>query len=101
MIDDRAAGELAKMLFAAGSGMTRGGQIYLVGPSIPESTRTDMTIGAASRGVISAAMGPAKRQKTIGLHHGVHEASSGKGSAHPRGKPMALAVTGRLGSRSS
>jgi hypothetical protein len=26
-IDDRAAGELAKMLFAASSGMTRGGQI--------------------------------------------------------------------------
>ena len=57
----------------------------------------DMTIGAASRGVISAAaMGPAKRRKTIGLHCAVQEASSGKGSASPRGTTMALAITGRL-----
>jgi hypothetical protein len=77
-IDDQTAGELAKTLFAARSGMTRGAQfrrrqISLVGPPIPVSARTDMTIGAASRGVISApAMGPARRRKTIGLHSGVH-----------------------------
>jgi hypothetical protein len=77
-IDDQTASELAKTLFAARSGMTRGAQfrrrqISLVGPPTPVSARTDMTIGEASRGVISApAMGPARRRKTIGLHSGVH-----------------------------
>ncbi len=46
--------------------------------------------------ISAAAMGPAKRRKTIGLHCAVQEASSGKGSASPRGTTMALAITGRL-----
>ena len=97
-IVEQTAGKLRKTLFAANSGMTRGGQICIVGPPIPASTRTDVTVGAASRGVISiAVMGLAKPRKTFAR---VHEARSGKGSVHPRAATMAL-VTGPLQSRFS
>ena len=97
-IVEQTAGKLRKTLFAASSGMTRGGQICIVGPPIPASTRTDVTVGAASRGVISiAVMGLAKPRKTFAR---VHEARSAKGSVHPRAATMAL-VTGPLQSRFS
>ena len=94
-------GELGKTLFAASSGVTRGVQIRLAGPPIRVLTRTNVTVGAASRRVISkAAMGPVKPRKTIGLRFRVHEARSGKRSAHLR-TPIRPPVTGPLRPRFS
>jgi hypothetical protein len=55
-IVEQTAGEMAKTPGAASSGMTRGGQICIVGPPIPASTGADVTVGTASRGVISIAV---------------------------------------------
>ena len=60
--------ELAKTLFDTSSGMTRGGQICLVGPPIPASNRTDVTIGAVTRGVISTAAKPRNRAPLSRVH---------------------------------
>ena len=102
LIVGQTPGELGKTLFAASSGVARGVQIQLAGPPIRVLTRTNVTVGAASpRGVISkAAMGPVKPRKTIGLRSRVHEARSGKGSAHPR-TPIRAPVAGRLRPRFS
>ena len=95
-------GELGKMLLAASSGMARGVQIHLVGPPIRMLARTNVPVGAASpQGVISeAAIGPVRPQKTIGLRSLVHEARSGKRSAHPR-TPIRAPVAGPLRPRFS
>ena len=95
-------GELGKTLFAASSGMARGVQIHLAGPPIRILARTNVTVGAASpQGVISkAAMGPVRPRKTIGLRSLVHEARSGKRSAHPR-TPIRAPVAGPLRPRFS
>ena len=95
-------GEQARTLFAASSGMARGVQIHLVGPPIRMLARTNVTVGAASPlGVISkAAMGPVRPRKAIGLCSLVHEARSGKRSAHLR-TPIRPPVTGPLRPRFS
>ena len=95
-------GELGKTLFADSSGMARGVEIHLAGPPIRVPARTNVTVGAASpQGVISkAAMGPMKPRKTIGLSFRVHEARSGKRSAHLR-TPIRAPVTGPLRPRFS
>ena len=99
VIVGQTSGELGKTLFAASSGMARGVEIYLVGPPIRMLARTNVTVGAASpQGVISkAAMGP---RNTIGLRSLVHEARSGKRSAH-LSTPIRAPVDGPLWPRFS
>jgi len=68
-IVDQTPGDLAKTPRAASSGTTCAVRHYVGDPPIHVPTRTDATIGALIQGVISqAAMGSAKRQKTVGLH---------------------------------